>query len=1079
MSFFQQFPTTVYDINLDGVQDEVVDIFRYVDVKDADITDLATYTWYDIKDGERPDVVSQKLYGTPKYYWTFFVINDTLKHGLEDWPLSHSEIEKFLEYNFDKTSYLKLKTGVEPFLSETFVYSPSGDGTYQYEVNSSQIVSQFNFSGTLSGLSRISDNGEVIIKDVDTSEIAEIQNYDSTNNQISVKQGTIVSVTIDDAGANYVLAPSIVFETNPTGETAEAQCALNTNGSVGIVEITNLGSGYKTVPTITVNDGPDVPAQIEVNVLSDGTISPIVNVINPGSGYRKVPNLTISSPVSSGGTTATAVCALNHQGAISSVTITNVGSGYSNSQIGNKNQSPFVTVSVPTTNQAKFSCKILDQNWISNVNRFTLSIQSVNAETDLTSYAPVQIENIRYGLQVPGSVGYINLPTDPNIKYYPRFDNAAVKSITRGGVAENKDPIPEDYLTVARKCSIEYDLDVTIRSTDQSSGKDIPYFSNWTFNSQGPITYEISKDLENPSDNNFYTYVTYDTSGGLNPSIYTLRKKKEEWTLLTPGSGGRPSTYRVAIDSSINPAKFAGSVLNGNRWSPEAGHYPNQFFDPVMIFEKGPNISRILDFIGGAKNGDTNESVVGYMVEVDGISYFQFDTVQVLYNTASGQIDVKYSYEDQSPGGGTGTTIYSSFEGYKVTADGVSALIEFDGTKEIPTFGGWIKVDGIIKLTLSDLVVSKTDGAGSETNGIESEIGSYRGIASQQEGYSETPGPKNFDITLSPDIGPIDIETTVTEGGFDINSLVYYGSGNVINDGAGAGSLDPVYYGMNYFNRYIVGTENDGYYLHGMDPTSILNLFNYSYPLNEDGQLPYFTPTILGAKNTYYDVEFIVKTYQWDGSNVGPEIIDPIAHPVRKYRGQFDTGESGTATTQIFLADTSIPENVIKIASLGEVVTKTPYEFPTTSIWYDKFIEWVKTYYPKVYYDIIDKSKLPSGQISSQLFARNAERTLIWNIEEKDPIGRNALCHYESEDGKYESTGAIDAVNDIAEITSSQYELNPDSLPSPYASVPETPNFITITECLQRENDSKRKIRVIKPELINEFASSYRNLIQQ
>lgn len=1069
MSFFQQFPTTVYDINLDGIQDDVVDIFRYVDVKDADITDLATYTWYDIKDGERPDVVSQKLYGTPKYYWTFFVINDTLKHGLEDWPLSHSEIEKFLEYNFDKTSYLKLNTVVQPFFSETFQYNPNGNGTYQYEVNSSQIVSQFNFSGTLAGLSLVSDNGDVIIKDLDTSEIAEIQNYDSTNNQISIKQGTITSVTIDDAGANYVLAPSIVFETNPSGETAEAQCALNTNGSIGIVEITNLGSGYKTVPTITVNDGPDVPAQIEVNVLSDGTISPTVKIINAGSGYRKVPSLTISSPVSSGGTTATAVCGLNNQGAISSVTITNAGSGYSNLQFANKMQRPFVTVSVPTTNQAKFSCKILDPNWISNVNRFTLSIQSVNAETNLTSYVPVELEDIRYGLQIQGG-GYINLPTDPNIKYYPRFDNAAVKSITRGGLVENKNGIPDDYLTVAKKASVEYSFNVKVYSTDQSSGIDVEYLSNWDFNSQGPITYEISKDLSNPGDSNFYTYVTYDTSAGLDPVNGIQRKKREDWSDM--GDGVR---YTVEIDPSKNALTFSGVSLNGNRWSSSGWSAPNTYWnDPCNIaFVNGPNLGAILDWVFYAKASDANENI-GHGVLVNGISYTQEDSLRLQYNTTSGDIDVIYHYEDSSPGGvGIGTDIYTSQ--FKVIADGASATIEFDPGKIFQTFGGKIIISGYIKLLLSDLVVP-TKGPGGQPQ-LEDIRGSYHTLPSAQPGYSTIEGPKNFDITISPDVGPLNIETTISEGGYAINSLAYYGTGNVADDGAGAimFGLGGEYYGMNYFNQYYISSMTS----YGMDQTSILNSFNYSYPLNAAGQSPYFTPTITGAKNTYYDVDFIVKTYQWDGTDVGPEIIDPIFYPVRIYRGHFDTGETGTSSTQIYLADAIIPDNVIKVASLGNVVTTTPYDFPTTSIWYDKFIEWVKTYYPKVYFDIIDKSKLPTGEISSQLFARNAERALIWNIDEKDPIGRNALCHYESEDGKYQSTGAIDAVNDIAQITSSQYELNPDLLPSPYASVPETPNFITIAECLQRENDAKRKIRVIKPELINEFASSYRNLIQQ
>jgi len=106
MSFFSQFPKISYDINANGIKTEITDMFRHVDVRDGFIDNISTYTWYEILEGERPDVVSNRLYGTPDYYWTFFVVNETLKQGLNTWPKSYRQFELMLEQDYSKYSTL-------------------------------------------------------------------------------------------------------------------------------------------------------------------------------------------------------------------------------------------------------------------------------------------------------------------------------------------------------------------------------------------------------------------------------------------------------------------------------------------------------------------------------------------------------------------------------------------------------------------------------------------------------------------------------------------------------------------------------------------------------------------------------------------------------------------------------------------------------------------------------------------------------------------------------------------------------------------------------------------------------------
>ena len=98
--FFNKFPKLVYDLEANGKLQLVTDLFKHVDVNDKLSTDLATYVYEYVKEGERPDQMSQRLYGRPDYYWTFFIVNDSLKGGIKAWPKNQLEItnEQKLEY---------------------------------------------------------------------------------------------------------------------------------------------------------------------------------------------------------------------------------------------------------------------------------------------------------------------------------------------------------------------------------------------------------------------------------------------------------------------------------------------------------------------------------------------------------------------------------------------------------------------------------------------------------------------------------------------------------------------------------------------------------------------------------------------------------------------------------------------------------------------------------------------------------------------------------------------------------------------------------------------------------------------
>lgn len=98
--FFQGFPTIQYDVFGTGKPIEVVDIFRAVRLKKNIRDDVLLYTYYNIQDGERPDHVSMKLYGSIDYYWTFFMVNENLVNIFTDWPLSRAELDNKIKVKY-------------------------------------------------------------------------------------------------------------------------------------------------------------------------------------------------------------------------------------------------------------------------------------------------------------------------------------------------------------------------------------------------------------------------------------------------------------------------------------------------------------------------------------------------------------------------------------------------------------------------------------------------------------------------------------------------------------------------------------------------------------------------------------------------------------------------------------------------------------------------------------------------------------------------------------------------------------------------------------------------------------------
>ena len=96
-NYFKNIPNVLYDIN--GTEPNqfraVTNIMSRVRFKPSVIENITDYYPYKVLEGERPDIVSYKKYGTVAYSYLILLINDIID-PLFDWPLPSRQFENYI-----------------------------------------------------------------------------------------------------------------------------------------------------------------------------------------------------------------------------------------------------------------------------------------------------------------------------------------------------------------------------------------------------------------------------------------------------------------------------------------------------------------------------------------------------------------------------------------------------------------------------------------------------------------------------------------------------------------------------------------------------------------------------------------------------------------------------------------------------------------------------------------------------------------------------------------------------------------------------------------------------------------------
>ena len=135
------FPSIYYSAKGDGKYTVMKDLMSRVKLISKVKENILGFDYYDVKDGETPEMIAHKYYGDVNLHWIILVTNDIIDY-YEDWPMSVQRFEEFVKEKYDNPQgihhYEITQTSGDTTVTidvgmNTTDYSGTPISNYQYE----------------------------------------------------------------------------------------------------------------------------------------------------------------------------------------------------------------------------------------------------------------------------------------------------------------------------------------------------------------------------------------------------------------------------------------------------------------------------------------------------------------------------------------------------------------------------------------------------------------------------------------------------------------------------------------------------------------------------------------------------------------------------------------------------------------------------------------------------------------------------------------------------------------------------------------------------------------------------------
>ena len=127
--YFDNFPVIRYG-STDGTIKNVTNLLRRVAIRSKLKTNVSFFDTYDVKNGETPEIIADKLYDDPKLHWIIMLVNNVTDR-YHDWPMSEQQFNSYLNEKYSNPD------GIHHYE----ISQESGDTTQKIEVYDPELIS--------------------------------------------------------------------------------------------------------------------------------------------------------------------------------------------------------------------------------------------------------------------------------------------------------------------------------------------------------------------------------------------------------------------------------------------------------------------------------------------------------------------------------------------------------------------------------------------------------------------------------------------------------------------------------------------------------------------------------------------------------------------------------------------------------------------------------------------------------------------------------------------------------------------------------------------------------------------------
>ena len=127
--YFDSFPIIQYGSS-DGTVKNVTNLLKRIAVRSKLKTNVSFFDTYDVKNGETPEIIADKLYDDPKLHWVVMLFNDVTDR-YHDWPMREQQFNSYLNEKYSNPD------GIHHYE----ISQESGDTTQKIEVYDPELIS--------------------------------------------------------------------------------------------------------------------------------------------------------------------------------------------------------------------------------------------------------------------------------------------------------------------------------------------------------------------------------------------------------------------------------------------------------------------------------------------------------------------------------------------------------------------------------------------------------------------------------------------------------------------------------------------------------------------------------------------------------------------------------------------------------------------------------------------------------------------------------------------------------------------------------------------------------------------------